>query len=238
MDAHGKPKAPAKVTAKAGGRLSAAQEGAIDGVLATSDWAIGHVRHVRLIATWLYEALRELHGLGDAEAIALQAAALLHDVGFPTDPSRHHKVSARIIRELLGPPFTAEQVDLIALLARYHRDVPPKLTHRRYGRLDARGRRQVNWLAGILRVADGLDRGHDSRVQWLMASIVHERLQIQVCDRPPGGRPTIVLDDRNGASRLAGGPLADDIAGAMRKRDLLERALGMPVVIYSIPGSA
>jgi exopolyphosphatase/guanosine-5'-triphosphate,3'-diphosphate pyrophosphatase len=217
--------------------LSDAQQNAIDGVLATSDWAIGHVRHVRLIATWLYEALRELHGLGDDDAILLQAAALLHDVGFPSDPSRHHKVSARIIRALLGPPFTADQVEIIALLARYHREAPPKLTHRRYSRLDAHGRRQVNWLAGILRVADGLDRGHDSRVQWLMASIVHERLEIQVCDHPPKVRPHALADDRNGSMRPASDPLADDVAGAMRKRDLLERALGMPAVIHSLPGS-
>ena len=60
-----------------------------------------------------------------------------------------------MIRTHLGAPFDEREVDLIALLARYHRRTPPKLKHRRYAALDEPGRRLVCWLGGILRVADG-----------------------------------------------------------------------------------
>jgi exopolyphosphatase/guanosine-5'-triphosphate,3'-diphosphate pyrophosphatase len=209
-------------------RLTEAQELAIERVLETSDWEIGHVHHVRRIATWLFDALRELHGLSAGDELLLHAAALLHDVGYPVDAAEHHKVSARIIRNLLGSPFHSNEVDLIALLARYHRKAIPKLRHRRYGALDGHERRVVTWLGGILRVADGLDRGHDSAVQWLSTAIHDERLEIRVSDRPPlranGG------DDLAFRSETAE-RLQVDLDGAMRKRDLLERAIGRPVIV-------
>jgi len=149
-------------------------------------------------------------------------------VGYPIGPADHHKVSARIVRARLGAPFAPSQIELIALLARYHRKGLPKLRHRRYGALDDHSRRVVVWLGGILRVADGLDRAHDSGVEWLGKAIVDERLEIRVSDRrpTPSGR-------RSSATLVADAPprLAVDLEGAMRKRDLLERAVGMPVII-------
>jgi exopolyphosphatase/guanosine-5'-triphosphate,3'-diphosphate pyrophosphatase len=170
----------------------------------------GHVRQVRRIAGWLYDELRPYHGLGDEERVPLLAAALLHDVGYPTDPASHHKVSARIVRAQLGPPFTAEQVDLIALLARYHRKAVPKLKHRRYAALGPDQQRVLCWLGGVLRVADGLDRAHDTAVR-----------AIQVVR--PNGRVEV----------RAEGASDEDVQGAMRKRDLLERSLGMAVLVRS-----
>jgi exopolyphosphatase/pppGpp-phosphohydrolase len=206
--------------------LSEAHERAIDAVLATSGWEIGHVRHVRRLALALFLASRQLHGLDDPDADLLEAAALLHDVGYPTDPPNHHKVSARIIRTFLGSPFTSEQVELIALLARYHRKGCPKLSQGRYNRLTDRDRRRVTWLGGILRVADGLDRDHVSAVKWLTASVVHDRLEIQVAGAPP----TLAAESADAtAPSLA--VLASAVEGAQRKQDLLERAVGLPVAI-------
>jgi exopolyphosphatase/pppGpp-phosphohydrolase len=223
-------------------RLSDDQEAAISRVLATtSDWALGHVHQVERVAVWLYDALREFHGYGADEETLLRAAALLHDVGYPVDPDRHHKISARIIRTQLGPPFAAEQVELVALLARYHRKALPKLAHRRYRSLDDRSRRIVLWVGGILRVADGLDRAHDSRVQRVRVGLIDNRIEIRV---GTGGRALPARATVEAIARSAGGfadfpaspvagasDLETDVAGAMRKRNLLERALGMPVLV-------
>jgi exopolyphosphatase/guanosine-5'-triphosphate,3'-diphosphate pyrophosphatase len=177
-------------------------------VLETSSWQVAHVRHVQRISAWLFEVLRPHHGLGDVEERLLLAGALLHDVGFPTDPPDHHKASARVIRTHLGAPFDEREVELIALLARYHRRTTPKLKHRRYAALDESGRRLVGWLGGILRVADGLDRSHGEEVHSIAALPVEGRLEI-----------------------VAEGARSEDVRGAMRKRDLLERVLGMAVVV-------
>ena len=208
--------------------LGEAYERAIQTVLETSNWEIGHVQHVRRLAVALFLALRELHGLPDDGAILLEAAAMLHDVGYPTDPENHHKLSARIIRASLGPPFTPQQVDFIAILARYHRKGVPQIRHRRFAALDDRGRRKVTWLAGILRVADGLDRAHVCAVQSIRASVVYERLEIRVADRSSTEFFRLDVEPPRGEA------LATGIEGAVRKRDLLERALGVPVVIHAV----
>lgn len=178
---------------------------------ALSDWIPHHVRQVQRIAGWLFEALHEYHGLGPAERRLLEAAAYLHDVGYPTDPARHHKVSARIVRANLGAPFTDDDVQTIALLTRYHRKGGPKLKHRRFAALDGRRRDAVRWLAGILRVADGLDRSHVAAVRGVAAARIDGRLELRV--------------------RGSGAPLDEDLAGAVKKRDVLERALGITLVV-------
>ena len=222
--------------------LSEAQAAACDAVLDLSGWAIGHVRHVARLAGLLYDELRPYHGLGDAEKLPLLAAALLHDVGYPTDPDRHNKVSARIIRAHLGPPWRDEEVQLIALLARYHRKGPPKLKHKRYAALDERGRRLVTWLGGILRVADGLDRAHDAAVRSLHAVRVDGRLEIHAAGgaHANGGAHLSYTTTTSGGVAFAAAVTATvssldpNVSGAMRKRDLLERALGMAVVVRAV----
>lgn len=222
--------------------LSDAQAAACESVLDLNDWARGHVRHVQRLSGLLYDELRPYHGLGDAERRPLLAAALLHDVGYPTDPDRHNKVSARIIRAQLGPPWKDDEVQLIALLARYHRKSTPKLKHKRYAALDERGRRLVTWLGGILRVADGLDREHDSAVRSVHAVRVDGRLEIQAAGaaHANGGAHLTYTTSTGGGVSLAATVAATvtvldgNVRGAMRKRDLLERALGMAVVIRAV----
>jgi exopolyphosphatase/guanosine-5'-triphosphate,3'-diphosphate pyrophosphatase len=196
------------VSSLAPARLTAQEEAALERVLETTEWQVPHVHQVQRIAAWLFEALRPFHGLGDVEERLLLAAALLHDVGYPADPPDHHKASARVIRTHLGAPFDEREVDLIALVARYHRRTPPKLKHRRYAGLDEAARRLVCWLAGILRIADGLDRSHAGAVAAVTTARIDGRLEI-----------------------VAEGAREEDLRGATRKRDLLERILGMALVV-------
>jgi exopolyphosphatase/guanosine-5'-triphosphate,3'-diphosphate pyrophosphatase len=197
---------------------------------ATANWADDHVRRVELLAVRLYRELDPFHGLGPDEEVLLRAGALLHDVGYPVDPDKHHKISARIIREHLGPPFQPAQVELIALLARYHRKGLPKLRHDRYRALDERGRRLVRWLGGILRVADGLDRSHADQVGWLGVAISEARVDIRVA----GADPALRRDARVGLSSVSAVDLREEVGAAMKKRDLLERAVGMPVLVRAV----
>lgn len=221
-------------------RRSDEESAAIARVLATtSDWALDHVRQVERVASALFSALALFHGFGPEEETLLCAAALLHDVGYPVDPDRHHKISARIIRAHLGLPFDPRQVELIALLARYHRKALPKLSHRRYRELAERDRRVVGWLGGILRVADGLDRAHDAGVESVAIALTDSRLEILVGPaeaavvRPPARLARVAAEEfvaSNGDARGDGEPRVD-VQGAMRKRDLLERAMGRSILV-------
>ncbi|MEK6334172.1 MAG: Ppx/GppA phosphatase family protein [Acidobacteriota bacterium] len=94
----------------------------------------------------------------------LSAAALLHDVGYHIAHDSHHKHSLYLIKnsELTG--FSETERDVIANVARYHRGPEPKDRHEYFAALNETDRDTVFALAAILRIADALDRRHDSRV--------------------------------------------------------------------------
>src|SRR5690606_7002390 len=117
-----------------------------------------HSTHVARLALRLFDELAPLHGLGTDARDYLEAAALLANVGLVISHSKHHHHSYYVIRnsELAG--FTDAEIELIALVARYHRKSRPKRSHEPYASLPGDRQRMVRVLAGILRIAIGLDR--------------------------------------------------------------------------------
>ncbi|CAM2776482.1 Ppx/GppA phosphatase family protein [Deinococcus radiodurans] len=90
----------------------------------------------------------------------LTAAAVLHEAGQIVSQSSHHKHGAYLIRHAGLRGFGPQDIELIAQIARYHRKSLPKPSHPDYVALAPADRALVARLAGILRVADGLDRAH------------------------------------------------------------------------------
>lgn len=127
-------------------------------------WSRDHSQQVARLALALFDQLRPAHGLGDREREWLEFAALLHDVGVHISYGRHHKHSYYLIKngDLRG--FAPEEVEAIALAARYHRRAQPKRSHEGYRRLPGGLRRTVRTLAAMLRVAESLDRSHQQSV--------------------------------------------------------------------------
>jgi exopolyphosphatase/guanosine-5'-triphosphate,3'-diphosphate pyrophosphatase len=119
-----------------------------------------HARHVANLAMAIFDQTRAFHKLGDREREWLEYGALLHDAGVHISYERHHRHSYYLIKngELRG--FDPEEIEIIALLARYHRQATPKKTHEGYGLLKGRLRKTVKTLAAMLRLAEGLDRSH------------------------------------------------------------------------------
>jgi exopolyphosphatase/pppGpp-phosphohydrolase len=73
---------------------------------------------------------------------------------------RHHRHSYYLIKngDLRG--FTPQEIEVIALVARYHRQATPKKSHEGYGTLNGPVRRTVRTLSAMVRLAEGLDRSH------------------------------------------------------------------------------
>jgi exopolyphosphatase/guanosine-5'-triphosphate,3'-diphosphate pyrophosphatase len=124
--------------------------------------------------------LQEEHGLGRRERRLLQVAALLHDVGMFISNQSHHKHSEYIIRnsEIFG--LRPEERNLVATIARYHRRALPKPTHPAYTTLSRKDRAVVSKVAAILRVADGLDRGHSRKFQDMEVKIGREDVVLRL----------------------------------------------------------
>ena len=123
-----------------------------------------HARHVAELALAVFDQTRAVHKLGDREREWLEYGALLHDAGVHISYERHHRHSYYLIKngELRG--FDPSEIEIIALLARYHRQATPKKTHEGYGLLKNKLRRTVKTLAAMLRLAEGLDRSHAQMV--------------------------------------------------------------------------
>ena len=119
-----------------------------------------HAQQVRRLALSLFDQTRGVHGLTDREREWLDYSALLHDIGLHISYTRHHRHSYYLIKhgDLRG--FEPEEIEVLALVARYHRRATPKRSHQDYGTLRTELRRTVKILAALVRVAESLDRSH------------------------------------------------------------------------------
>jgi exopolyphosphatase/guanosine-5'-triphosphate,3'-diphosphate pyrophosphatase len=117
-----------------------------------------HSHHVAKLALRLFEQTRALHGLGDREQEWLEYAALLHDVGYLINSRQHHKHAYYLIKNADLYGLTAEEIELIANVARYHRRALPDRRHASLLALAPKRRKTVEMLSALLRIADALDR--------------------------------------------------------------------------------
>ena len=124
------------------------------------NYVAGHAQHVARLALAMFDQTRAIHGLTDREREWLEYAALMHDLGAHISYARHHRHSYYLIKngDLRG--FEPDEIDVIALVARYHRRGTPKRAHEEYASLSPSLRQTVRTLASILRVAESLDRSH------------------------------------------------------------------------------
>lgn len=121
-----------------------------------------HSTHVARLALRLFDQLTHLHRLGPEERLLLHGAALLHDIGWPVSRggASHHKHSARLIRRQTWRHLSPAQIDLVAMVARYHRKALPCSEHVDFQALSRPRRDVVRHLSALLRLADAFDRSH------------------------------------------------------------------------------
>ena len=126
--------------------------------------------HARTVTTLVLEMFdsaktKKLHDFSETERELLEYAAFLHDIGSFISFTDHHSHSYYIIRnsELLG--FNDREVNLMALLARFHRKKSPKRKDLVVTDLDAHDQHVLRLLSSFLRLGESLDRSHAALVQ-------------------------------------------------------------------------
>jgi exopolyphosphatase/guanosine-5'-triphosphate,3'-diphosphate pyrophosphatase len=131
-----------------------------------------HAHQVARLALSLFEQTRGVHALTDREREWLEYAALLHDIGVHISYEGHHKHSYYLIRngDLRG--FDPIEIEIVALIARYHRQAAPKRRRAGFAQLSKPRRRIVRTLSAILRLAESLDRSH---AQTIAGVELHDR---------------------------------------------------------------
>lgn len=182
-----------------------------------------HSQRVAQLSLCLYDGLRNggllRHEDESGLREVLQAAAWMHDVGRAKGNQKHQKRSSRAILGLAPPlGWSARELELAALVARYHRGALPRPRANRMQRLELPDRRVVLELAGILRLANALD--------------------------PRDGiAPRLEVESRDGAVMVhAAGysPLDHSAENVAAARHLLETVLRKPVMVREmrVPRSA
>ncbi len=139
-----------------------------------------HGTQVRRLATQLFDQLQELHQLSRHDRLLLKVAAILHEVGTYISPKRHHHHSQYIIlnSEIFG--LSRRDVELVGLLARYHRHGAPTTDERSYAELELPDRLRVQKLAALLRVADAMERAHLRRITTFTTRFTQRRLELLI----------------------------------------------------------
>jgi exopolyphosphatase/guanosine-5'-triphosphate,3'-diphosphate pyrophosphatase len=170
-----------------------------------------HVEHVRLLALQLFEQLGETLGCGPEEQLLLEAASLLHDVGQLVSYPKHHKHSYSLITHAERLGLAPRERELVALISRYHRRTGPRKKHPEFAALPPGDQAVVRRLSAILRVADGLDRGHSAAVETVKAELGDEALVLTVA---PGRVQSDLGLECWGGSRKA------DVLGKLLRRDV------------------
>lgn len=149
----------------------------------------GHALQVARLAVSLFDQLASLHGLGSEDRRLLAVAAILHDIGTFISYNRHHKHSYYLIAESELTGFTSRERLIVALVARYHRKSEPEADHSPFGRLSVGERRRVAILAGIVRIADALDREHKQRIKAVRVEVREEAVVLHA-----EGRGDLILE--------------------------------------------
>jgi exopolyphosphatase / guanosine-5'-triphosphate,3'-diphosphate pyrophosphatase len=131
-----------------------------------------HAQQIARLSIALFDQTRAIHGLTDREREWLEYAAVLHDIGVHISYESHHKHSYYLIKngDLRG--FDPEEIEVMALVARYHRQATPKKRHDGFSEFGRKRRRTIRTLAAILRLAESLDRSHQ---QTVAAVELHDR---------------------------------------------------------------
>ncbi len=180
-----------------------------------------HAETAARLAVQLFDRTVDLHGLDRRARQLLELAALVHNVGLTVAHSGHHKHTYYIVRnsELLTG-FTDHELELLALIARYHRKSHPKPEHDEFDALDADDQYLVRVSAGLLRIAIGLDRRHLGLVRGVTARV----------EQGDGERDRLLIEPV-----ADGADVGPEIAAAGDRARLAGLALGVDVVVQARP---
>ncbi len=173
--------------------------------------------HIAELALSLFDQTQALHGLSGVERELLEFAALLHGVGRHIGFENRERHARYIIRNSSLRGFTDHEVELLGLIARYHRGSRPKPKSGKLQRLEPAQREAVSLLSAMLRLAVALDRGHSQLVR---------RLHVQ-----QRGKELCIVIDGPGDLLLelwAGRGKLEPLAKALDRPIMLERAALAP----------
>jgi len=153
----------------------------------------------------------EIQGVAQRDLLA--AAVLGHEAG-RQKKGAHHKTVVKVFTKLDVPPgWTPLHLQIAGLVARYHRGAPPNVAQKSYAGLRKTARAVVDRLAGVIRLADAVERQRDLASREVSFASQNGHIVITAAGVHERTRP------------------AERIAAA---RHLLESVVGKPIVVKNL----
>jgi exopolyphosphatase/guanosine-5'-triphosphate,3'-diphosphate pyrophosphatase len=152
-----------------------------------------HVRRVASLSLDVFDGLAAagLHDLGDPERELLWAACVLHDIGTAIDYDDHHRHSQYLILNAGLPGFSPRELELVGLIARYHRKGEPDASE--LGHLARPGdSERVRLLSAVIRLAEQLERSRDGAIR-RVAVAAHDGTITLAADADPERDATVPI---------------------------------------------
>ncbi len=190
------------------GGIDSIRHASVMGVTKRFTWNSFHAEQVAKLALSLFDQTAFLHGLSETERELLFYGALLHDIGEHIAMEDHDRHSAYLIENSRLRGFTPQEKWVLVCLGRFHRRGYPKPDFAPFDHLSADWQSVVVKLAGILRLADALDRSHEAVVDSVRVEIEKDRM--------------IIYLNTDGDFEL-------ESFGLRRKRSLFEQTFGVKV---------
>jgi exopolyphosphatase/guanosine-5'-triphosphate,3'-diphosphate pyrophosphatase len=169
-----------------------------------------HAEQVTRLALAIFDGTARLHKLAASDRELLRDAALLHDIGHHISGQGHHRHGQYLLKHIRMYGFSSTEVALLGNLVRYHTGGRPRRKNEDFAALSRDEQRRVRVMAGILQVADALDRSHNQPIRSLDVSTHSGQLRLRA-----------IAEDGGDVERWA----------ADQRRALLEETLGLKLQI-------
>ena len=145
-----------------------------------------HALQVSKLSLRIYDELARLKILNNnpEDRVILEAAAVLHDIGYPQEP--HHEVGFDFLADEIPRLTTNEPISIAALSTLlvsvlWHNE----RSYLKRGSIEIPDRNHAEKIAAIIRVADGLDLISQPAIENVALSIENRQLRFEVISRHP-----------------------------------------------------
>jgi len=144
-----------------------------------------HSAQVKLLALQLFDGLKRenLHDMGDDIRETLGYAAVLHDIGEFISYNGHNNHTYTIITNSNMPGFTSNEMEDMALMAKFHHKRFPSGNNKFLKPLNKQRAKNVRMCALMLRMADVLDRHRSSPVDAMDGRLTKNSVIIELTSK-------------------------------------------------------
>ncbi|NDJ87151.1 MAG: hypothetical protein GYB66_14830, partial [Chloroflexi bacterium] len=139
----------------------------IGALAAAFDVDMAHARYISVLARQLFDATANVHRLSAHYRDLLHAAALLHRIAYHLDPGHYHVLGRDLILEYTLKDVTSDERQIIAVMTAAQRETALVHQEPSYTALPDADKSVAETLAGLFRMAVGLDASQTQSVEVL-----------------------------------------------------------------------